>query len=267
MAEDKKHARPTKTLDLLPVKVRTLEELAEKIPDPMEFPIAAVRFSKSMGNQGPRLHFGADRGYEHHMGIDLLYEPKTLLDLPISKDQSAFLIGMSKGGPLGYALVLFVPDEKSPYFLLLAHNDPHTMKLLSEKGIAIGSKLAIAEGSDNSFLFTGATGRVDGPHLHVGATTGFVERMRGPEGTLTNGRFHTAKEFMAHYKDDEKHFIAFLKRNNFPSLLIPAEYRHKGRHLDPLELINKGKIVLSGIPPKRMAKTDKKEAKTTLASY
>lgn len=234
-----------KLAGLQPVRVDPLARLAVEMTDPIAFALAAARLSGKLGDDGPRLHFKARRASEIHPGIDLLYEQGTRLDIPLPEGRGAFLIGRAEdGGPLGYALVLFVPDEKEPFFLQLAHLDKGTLKLLEKKGIGLGSRIAARAGQDDTLAITGASGRVQGPHLHLQVNTGFVERVRADDGGLMNGPFHTAGEFMRRYQKDEKAFAAYLKRNNFPSLLIPKEYRAQGRNLDPLALINKGILVL-----------------------
>ena len=145
--------------DIVPRKPN-LFETAPRSTDPFEAAIQTIHL-------GSR-YFGAGRDTAH-VGIDLFVHMRTPLQAPVER---AVLIGVTRadsipGVSMGNALVLFVPNEKQPYFLALLHLDKKTFKVLKEKNI--GAELVSEPGVSRIIAYTGNSASGPNPHLHVTA--------------------------------------------------------------------------------------------------
>jgi|GEM_PF-2910221 len=231
--------------DIVPRKPYPFETAPRNV-DPFK---AAIE-SMHLGSR----YFGAGRGTAH-VGIDLFVHIRTPVQVPAEK---AVLIGVTRsdsiaGITMGNALVLFVPDEKQPYFLALLHLDRKTFRVLREKNI--GDELSAEPGVSRIVAYTGNSASGPIPHLHVTAGTRFQ----------LAGKLYTAQEFMRMYKEKDL-TAAFLRplnpngRSGVVSIKPPGNGIIKDKkgllaagYLDPEELMRKG-LRFSTQPPKSREK-------------
>jgi hypothetical protein len=220
--------------------------------EPFEAAIEDVRLKKS------KIYFGAPRGEGRsrhtHDGIDLGVAVGTPIQVPAQK---AVLIGSCRessaaGASLGNALMFFVPHEKEPYFLVMAHLSSRTFGLLRRSGIKFGREITDRPGGA-VVAYAGASRAGPWPHVHASAMTSFQ----------FGGRAYTAAAFMDMYRDDA------IPRTNFYALKPPARYRNSMSltgYLDPIGLIDKGMLRFATKPaPQLVAERKEKEKPAMLA--
>ena len=229
--------------------------------DPFEAAVEAVRKALSLGkarkSASAPIYFGALRneGRSRHNGIDLFVPVGTPIQLPSSK---AVLIGIcreSSSGAcasIGNGIVLFVPNENAPYFLLLAHLSKTTFRHLQRKGIKIGSEV-IAEPEGSVIAYSGESKAGPSPHVHVSVTSAFQ----------FGGKTYHSEDFL------EMHRNGTIPRKNFYAA-TPGQRRNNPKSLvgyrDPLAMIDSGKMRFTSLPEAVViAKAEQKKQPLTIA--
>jgi len=221
--------------------------------DPFEAAIERVRRKES------KIYFGALRGEgtdrSRHNGVDLFVPVGTPIQIPAPK---VVLIGMVRearsgaGASMGNGIVLFVPDEKQPYFLQLAHLSPRTFGLLRRSGFRIGSMMVDRPGG-TVVAVAGSSMAGAMPHVHASVMTSF----------RYGGKTYTAAAFLEMYRDGS------IPRENFFAAKPPSRYGNsmslKG-YLDPMELIGDGRLRFANRPaPPLVAQRKEREKPVLLA--
>ena len=211
--------------------------------------VQALQRVQASEHNGGNIHFGAPRETPHN-GIDLGVSVNTPLQVPADK---VILIGTTRedstaGQSMGNAIILFVPDPVTPYFLALIHLSPKTFDHLHHANISIGTELTSESGLNNIIAYTGSSAiRNSAPHLHVTVATDFT----------FGGRNYTASEFMKMHTNRE--LSAFLQKKNFYAFVPSAHIRDPSSlvgYLDPTELIKNGSLRFSTEPRPRLLSKD-----------
>jgi len=221
--------------------------------DPFEKAIEDVRQKKA------KIYFGAIRGEgaerSRHNGVDLFVPVGTGIQIPARK---AVLIGMVReagtgaGASMGNGLVLFVPDEKRPYFLQLCHLSPRTFGLLRRSGFKIGSEILDKPGG-TAVAVAGSSRAGAAPHVHASVMTSFQY----------GGKTYTAAGFLELYREGR------IPRGNFAGIRPPSRFRNPmnlAGYINPLEMMDRGRLRFAAKPaPQMVAERKEKEKPALLA--
>jgi len=231
-----------------------------RIDDPFAQALARVA-QAAAGKRGELIHFGAKRQTVSHNGIDLMVPSGTPIQAPAPR---VVLIGMCResergpGASIGNGLVFFVPDERQPHFLLLAHLSPRTFTLLRRHGVPIGSEIVRESGEDSVVALSGASRAGPAPHVHVTAATTFMH----------GGTIYSAQAFMERYRQDRGAFLSSLRKTNFQAIMPRTRYgdpRSLEGYLDPLVLARGGSLRFSSLPePALLARSEEKASRAAM---